>query len=132
MLITLPARRSDCSSLQLDGQNDRRNDKASTVTLTHAQRAKFVDKITTCFCGSSKTMKLLRKIYTSHYSLVYMYMLTLCAQAKEIAIRLGVADFNASIGCLKICGESGEVHVRGVTVESWKERILRGYQPEDV
>ena len=57
----------------------------------------------------------------------------LCEKAKEIAERLGVANFKASNGWLdrwkkrynirhvKINGESGEVS--GLTVESWKERL---------
>ena len=64
----------------------------------------------------------------------------LIAKAKEIAVRVGKADFQGTSGWLSkwkkhynvkrvtICGESGDVC--GDTVTSWKERlpeILRGY-----
>ena len=69
----------------------------------------------------------------------------LTAKAKEIAVRLGKADFEGTSGWLSkwkkwyrvkgvsVCGESGDVS--GDTVTSWKERlpeILRGYDKRDV
>ena len=69
----------------------------------------------------------------------------LTAKAKEIAVRLGKADFEGTSGWLSkwkkryhvkrvsVCGESGDVC--GDTVTSWKERlpeILRGYDKRDV
>lgn len=69
----------------------------------------------------------------------------LCAKAKEIAVRLGVSNFEGTNGWLEkwktrynvkkvaISGESGDVS--GATVSAWKERlpeILRGYSKKDV
>lgn len=100
-------------------------------------------KSTMKFC-SSKFMNVNKAVY-EWYLLACLKNIfpggsVLIEKAKEIAEQLGISDFKGSRGWLdkwklkynikqvKVCGESGDV--RGVTIDSWKERlpeILEGY-----